>query len=307
LAYARRTGSGPSGEDIDAGIARFKARIAAQGKSFDGVLSEQAMTESDLRRQITWELTWERYRTRYVTPERLESYFNEHRREFDGTELSVSHVLLGAQPAGEGAAVADAIETAQKLRRAIISGEMTFEQAAKTHSTAPSAKAGGSLGLIRRHGSMVEAFSQAAFALEVGQVSQPVTTAFGVHLIRVDRIKPGNKALDQVRDQLEEALERELLARLARYERKHTPVEFTGKGPYFEPGTRELVLPGEVDSEAQSRQSRKGDWFRPGCRDDRPEKVSCDGACPLSATGHVLAPPKKGTFVHDARITLNHS
>jgi parvulin-like peptidyl-prolyl isomerase len=249
LAYARRTGSGPTSEDVDAGITRFKARIAAQGKSVDQVLSEQGMTQSDLCRHVTWELIWQKYRKRYVNQERLESYFDEHRREFDGTELSVRHILLRAEPVADGAALAEAIQTATRIRQAVVSGETTFEQAARSHSTAPTAKDGGSLGFIHRRGSMVEGFSQAAFALEVGQVSQPVTTAFGVHLIRVDAIKPGNKTLAEVRDRIEEALERELLERLARHERKRTPVRFTGEGPYFKPGTRELVLPGEPKDE----------------------------------------------------------
>ena len=88
-----------------------------------------------------------------------------------------------------------------------------------------------------------ESFSQAAFALEVGQVSRPVTTRFGVHLIRCDQIKPGNKKWTQVRQELEKALARKLLDRLARNQQPYTPVQFTGRAPYFKPGTRELVLP----------------------------------------------------------------
>ena len=107
----------------------------------------------------------------------------------------------------------------------------------------PSAQDGGRLGLIARRGAMVEAFSRAAFALEVGQLSEPVPTRFGVHLIRCDEIKPGSKTMAEVRKELEEALAHELIDKLAQLERRHTPVKFTGKGPYFKPGTRELVLP----------------------------------------------------------------
>ena len=89
--------------------------------------------------------------------------------------------------------------------------------------------------------------SRAAFALEVEQVSQPVTTRFGVHLIRCDEIKPANKQWTDVRQELEKALARELLDRLARLQQRYTPVKFTGKAPYFKPGTRELVLPGAAE------------------------------------------------------------
>jgi hypothetical protein len=90
---------------------------------------------------------------------------------------------------------------------------------------------------------MDEAFSRAAFALQPGQISSPVKSPFGVHLIRCDAIKPGTKSLDDARAELEEALARELFQKLAGIQRKHTPVRFTGKAPYFQPGTEELVLP----------------------------------------------------------------
>ena len=68
-------------------------------------------------------------------------------------------------------------------------------------------------------------------------------TPFGVHLIRCDAVRPGTKKLSDVRKELEEALSRELLEKLAQVELRHTPVEFTGKLPHFQPGTCQLVTP----------------------------------------------------------------
>lgn len=139
--------------------------------------------------------------------------------------------------------MADLLGRAQVIRLEITSRKLSFAEAARKYSAAPSAKDGGRLGFITREGPMVEAFSQAAFALEVGQVSEPVTTQFGVHLIRCDAVKPGSRSWTEVREPLEKALARELLDRLARNQEHYTPVEFTGKVPYLKPGTRELVLP----------------------------------------------------------------
>jgi parvulin-like peptidyl-prolyl isomerase len=243
LAYARRTQSGPSESEVDAAVDELRARTKAQGGSLEAYLAEHSLTMAELRRRVTWNLVWERYRARYVTEERLASHFRAHRRQFDGTQLSVSHILLrpdaDADPRATGALVGEA----EAIRRQILSGEISFAEAARTHSDGPSAAEGGRLGFIGRRGPMVESFSRAAFDLEVGQVSEPVTTPFGVHLIRCDEVRPGNQQLDDVREQVEAALARELLEKLARLERRHTPVEFTGKWPYFQPGTRELVMP----------------------------------------------------------------
>ena len=59
----------------------------------------------------------------------------------------------------------------------------TFEELALTHSLCPSNKEGGDLGEFGK-GSMVPSFEEAAFALEIGEVSQPVRTQFGFHLIQ---------------------------------------------------------------------------------------------------------------------------
>ncbi len=243
LAYSRRTHSGATAEEVDKAVAELRERLAAQQRSLADYLRDQAMTEGDLRRQIAWKLTWERYLAKYVTESRLASYFEAHRREFDGTEVVASHILLQPAP-GSGPQEVDAlVKRAGAIREEIAAGRILFDQAARKHSAGPSGKEGGKLGPVPRRGVMDEAFSRAAFALQPGQISPPVKSPFGVHLIRCDAIQPGTKPLADARAQLEEALARELFRKLARIEVRHTPVRFTGKAPYFKPGTEELVLP----------------------------------------------------------------
>jgi len=243
LAYARRNGAMPKAAEIDAEIAGLKTKLTAQGTSLDHLLKTQGVDLSDLKRQVAWNLVWHKYQARYLTEERLTAYFQSHRRDFDGTEVSARHILLKL-PKGGGPQAADDLATrAAAIRDEIASGRIAFADAARKHSAGPSAQDGGLLGFLPRHGVMDEAFSRAAFALEPGQVSQPVRTPFGVHLIQCEEVKPGRKQLAEVRQELEEALARELLVKLADVEAKHTPVRFTGAGPYFKPGTRELAAP----------------------------------------------------------------
>lgn len=71
---------------------------------------------------------------------------------------------------------------AKDLQKKLSEGS-TFEALAKEHSLCPSGKSGGDLGEFGR-GAMVESFEEAAFALQVGEVSEPVRTQFGFHLIQ---------------------------------------------------------------------------------------------------------------------------
>ena len=72
---------------------------------------------------------------------------------------------------------------AQEIKKAIDDGG-SFEYYAKTYSLCPSGQRGGDLGYFGK-GQMVPEFERAAFATPVGEVSKPVFTQFGWHLIKV--------------------------------------------------------------------------------------------------------------------------
>jgi len=232
LAYARRTGSGATDEQVDETVKKLTSKLTAQGRSLSDLSAGKEISEDDLRRQVFWQLTWKKYLKRYVTDKRLEGHFKKHARQFDGTEVSVSHILLKPAEDGKAAAWDDLTQRAAAIRESIISKKTTFVEAAKRHSTAPTAAAGGTLGFIARRGAMVERFSRAAFELEPGEISEPVRTRFGVHLIRCDELKPGKKKWSDVRPELEAALARQIMKKLAEHERKHTAVKYTEDWPH---------------------------------------------------------------------------
>ena len=64
-------------------------------------------------------------------------------------------------------------------------GDLSFEDAAKEHSTCPSKNNGGDLGTFGR-GQMVPEFENAVFNMNNGEVSGPVKTQFGYHLIKLE-------------------------------------------------------------------------------------------------------------------------
>ena len=78
------------------------------------------------------------------------------------------------------------VEQALELKGRIDAGE-DFAEMAKAHSECPSGKSGGSLGEFGP-GKMVKEFDAVVFGdLPVGQVSEPIKTSFGYHLIQVER------------------------------------------------------------------------------------------------------------------------
>lgn len=116
-----------------------------------------------------------------------------------------SHILLKV-----GDDDSDAVRARiEDLRQRIVAGE-SFADIAREHSEDPgSAQAGGDLGEIER-GFMVKDFEDVLFALEVGELSEPVRTGFGWHLIRLRAIRSGGvQPLDAVRDVLEDEIRTE--------------------------------------------------------------------------------------------------
>ena len=88
-------------------------------------------------------------------------------------EVRASHVLVKTE------------DEAKKLIEDINAGKISFEDAARQISLCPSGHEGGDLGFFKR-GVMVKPFEDAAFAMkEIGEVSEPVETQFGWHLIQL--------------------------------------------------------------------------------------------------------------------------
>jgi parvulin-like peptidyl-prolyl isomerase len=215
-----------SKEDVDFALARLVGQLKANVSAQVAHLKTIGMTEAELRQELLWKISWARYVEARSTDENLKKYFDAHRSDFDGTELKVAHILL-AVPAGDEAKRKEALDAATTIREEIATGKISFVDAAKKHSQAPTAKDGGNIGDIRRHEPMPEEFSRAAFALKRGEVSQPVVTAFGVHLIQVLEIIPGQRTWEDCREELRPAVTLYLFRWIAEKERKMAKIGYS--------------------------------------------------------------------------------
>ena len=130
-----------------------------------------------------------------VSDEEIAEFYEKHKENFKIPEtVRASHIL-----------VAD--EDEMKKVRADLDAGMSFEDAARKHSSCPSKEQGGDLGFFSKE-QMVPEFGNAAFAMKVGDVSaEPVKTQFGLHLIKlVDKKEASVRPLEEVRAQLTESL-----------------------------------------------------------------------------------------------------
>jgi peptidyl-prolyl cis-trans isomerase D len=126
------------------------------------------------------------------------------------TEMKASHILFKAET---DAQVPDAMKKALDLRAKLLAGE-DFAKAAAALSEDPTAKTNkGDLGWFQPD-QMQKPFVQAAQALKIGELSQPVRTVYGIHLIRLEGRR--DKTFDQVKEQLRDQLNRERFATRAK-------------------------------------------------------------------------------------------
>lgn len=89
----------------------------------------------------------------------------------DVREVRASHILVSSR------------KEALQLKRDIKNGSITFEDAAMKYSQCPSGRNGGDLGFFNRK-QMVQSFADTAFDLKIDEISDPVGTKFGWHIIK---------------------------------------------------------------------------------------------------------------------------
>lgn len=123
-----------------------------------------------------------------VSDEEAKEYFERKKYIFQkDQQVVISYIEIPKTPSSED--VLNAKENIEGLRNDILNGNLTFEKAAQLYSDDyGSAANGGSLGYFKK-GQMVKEFEDAAFNLKVGEISKPVKTVYGWHLIKVDDVK----------------------------------------------------------------------------------------------------------------------
>lgn len=200
----------PNEAALDAQVDRILALIHRRGEEPDEFLARLGMDRQQIREQLSLPIAWESYAREVIVSAEIEAYFQMHRRELDGTQVRARHILLKVPEDAPEAACEEAVTRLENLRREIEAGHRSFNDAARDVSQAPSASQGGDVGFFAHRGTMSAAFADAAFRLKPGEVSQPIRTNAGVHLIEVTDERPGQLSFEDVRSTVFDRLAGEL-------------------------------------------------------------------------------------------------
>ena len=211
LDFLSKKGLAANPSEVDFQIEKLKSELQTIDLSFTEFLKETYQTSDDLRFQTKWQISWQRYLKNKLTDEFLESYFERSRRRFNGTEIKAAHLLIKL-PANNSQAQEERInQQLLEVRQQVILKTVSWQEAVKAHSEAPTRLSGGSLGWITREGPMSPSFTNAAFQLSESEISLPVKTKFGFHLIRCESIRDSAFGWKDVRTELEKNAARDLL------------------------------------------------------------------------------------------------
>ncbi|MCC9606939.1 peptidylprolyl isomerase [Blastopirellula sp. JC732] len=234
LQYIESTDFRPSSSEISREVSRIKKELEARGKSLDAFLTDNHTDMRMLRRKIAWSIAWPRYADACLTDDNLQRYFDQHRRDFDGTQRKLSQILLATNENEPSQMIERQRDIGARLRVQIKRGEIEFAEAARRYSNAPSSEQGGIVGWIGRHDQLPEEIHNAAFDAPIGEVAGPIQTSFGIHLICVTEEKAGAIPWDQVKQEVRVAAERYLFTYTADRGRSQAEVKYRNSYEYPE-------------------------------------------------------------------------
>lgn len=174
--------------DQEVSDAFMQAVTAAGGQEqFDKLLDDYNFDVDMYRENIKKNLMYQKHKewfdeTHKVTDEEINEYFEENKDQFQ--RVDASHILVEDEA------------TAKEVKEKLDNGEDWDKLAAEYSKDTMNANDGGNLGEFAQ-GDMVKEFNDAAFSMKAGEISEPIKTQFGYHIIKL------NKVLDNVEDSKE--------------------------------------------------------------------------------------------------------
>ncbi len=160
-----------------------------------------------------------------ASEDEIQKLVKEHPEYFDGTTVQASHVLLKVEPETPEEKRKELKAKLEQISKDIAEGKTTFAEAARAHSDCPSSEKGGDLGAFAFE-QMVTPFSKAAFATELGKITDIVETQYGYHIIKVTKIAgPEQADMEAAKNFLTWSVQKDMFQQAFR-----TPIKITEEG-----------------------------------------------------------------------------
>lgn len=200
-------------EALDEYLDMLSQQMGGDRQAFEASLEAQGIDQEVIREQAAQEMAAERLLAERggggVSEADARAYFDANPEQFQQEHATrVRHILLNVDDFEEGESDEDEVrQTIEGLRSEVVEDGDRFAALATEHSDCPSSAQGGELGYVTRDQLMPE-FTEVAFELEVGAISEPVRTNLGWHIIRAeDRVEEQQVSFEEVKDQLMMMLE----------------------------------------------------------------------------------------------------
>ncbi len=172
-------------------------------KPLEEILESQGSSISELEEEVTRTLALSKYLDKEVGEDEKRSYFDINKNAFNGERVKASHVLVDTRKIETEAELEKAKQKIEDVKKEIDNGA-DFAEMAKKYSDCPSSEKGGDIGFFQRKGTIVEEFAKVAFSMKVGEVSDPIKTQFGYHIIKVtDREEGKDVSYEEVKEMVD--------------------------------------------------------------------------------------------------------
>lgn len=169
--------------EMDAELAEMQDYYGGE-EEFNTFLTYVGYSLDDIKNNIETSIKYEKILEPYIeiTEKEMKEYFETNKALFNQTEqVKARHILVETK------------EQADEVKSKLNNGE-DFAELAKEYSKDGSSEKGGDLGYFGR-GEMVSPFEEAAFSMEVNEISEPVESQWGFHIIKVEDYKEAKEAV----------------------------------------------------------------------------------------------------------------
>lgn len=192
--YAQRAGISVPDDRINQAMQQIAQRNNVTLSELPQLMAQQGIDYRQFRESVREEILLGEVRNRVidqqvtVSPREVENYMQQKEREGSDNQYRISQILVAVP----GEASPDEIEAAREriveLREQVLNGEASFRDIAVRHSDGQRALEGGDLGW-RNSTQLPTIFVEPVMRLEVGEVSEPIRSGSGWHLVRLDEAK----------------------------------------------------------------------------------------------------------------------